>query len=249
VIQKNPILDTMADRSWLAPAKFADKEKACDLTAKKLINPINTNRLITFIVGSIALYAALYLSAVRFGWEYESKKYTDHYYQVLYLIILSSFIFTFGNFNNTLSYWFLLGMVAGGFGIAYLGTLPGFNFSTGSITSLSGTPLYTVVGISAVLLYLAYQTYKYYKKCGMTKLFFILFLTPVAILAAGLLLARLDSSSVEVHLHHWQWALVFVFFARFPGVPWQSFLTGLFVGIVIDGIARYGPDPLFNPVP
>jgi len=235
-------------KTWLAPATFAAKERACDLSAKKLINPINIRRWLTFVVSALVLYSALYAAAVRFDWEYDSKKYTDHYYQVLYLIILASFIFTFGNFNNTLSYWFLLGMIVGGFGIAYLGTLPGFNFSTGSISSLSGGPLFTVIGITAALLFGAYLTYLYYKKCGMENLFFILFFTPIAILALGLLLARLDSSSVEVHLHHWQWALVFVFFARFPGVPWQSFLTGLFVGIVIDGIARYGPDPLFIPV-
>jgi hypothetical protein len=236
-------------KSWLAPASYPDKERACDLSAKRLINPIYIRRWLTFTVTAIVLYSLIYLAAVKFDWERDSKKYTDHYYQVLYLIILGSFIFTFGNFNNTLSIWFLSGMVIGGFGIAYLGTLPGFNFSTGSLTSLSGIPLLVTVGIAAVLSFGAYLTYNYYKKCGMTNLFFILFFTPIAILAAGLLLVRLDGSSVEIHLHHWQWALVFVFFARFPGVPWQSLLTGIFVGIVIDGISRYGPDPLFNPVP
>jgi hypothetical protein len=231
----------------MAPAILTDKEKACDMTAKNLINPIETKRWVTFIISVVVLYVALYGAAVRFDWEHDSKKYSDHYYQLLYLIILSSFIFTLGNFNNTLSFWFILGMIIGGFGIAYLGTFPGFNFSTGSISSLSGTPLYTVIGISLVLLYLAFLTYRHYSKCGMENLFYILFFAPIAILGVGLLLARLDSSSVDIHLHHWQWALLFVFFARFPGIPWQSLLTGIFVGIIVDGIARYGPDPLFVP--
>jgi hypothetical protein len=82
----------------------------------------------------------------------------------------------------------------------------------------------------------------------MTNIFLILLFVPIVILALGLVLARAESSTVEVHLHHWQWALLFVFFARFPGIPWQSLLTGIFVGIVVNGIGIYGPDPLFKPV-
>lgn len=243
-------MDTVAAerKSWLAPPTYPDKERACDLTAKRLVNPIYIKRWIAFTTISVALYSALYLAAVSLDWERDNKKYTDHYYQVLYLIILGSFLFTFGNFNNTFSFWFIIGMIIGGFGIAYIGSLPGFNFSTGSLTSLSGTPLIATVAIASILIYGAYLTFNHYKKCGMTKLFFTLFFVPIAVLAVGLLLTRFDGSSVEIHLHHWQWALLFVFFARFPGVPWQSVLTGIFVGIVIDGIARYGPDPLFNPV-
>lgn len=127
-------------------------------------------------------------------------------------------------------------------------TLPGFQFSTGSLTGLTGVPLITVIGFAALFLAGAYLTFRYYQKCGMTNIFGILAGIPIVILVLGIILARTESETVDLHLHHWQWALLFVFFARFPGIPWQSFLTGVFVGIVIDGIGRYGPDPLFEPI-
>lgn len=235
-------------KTWFAPAKYSEEEISCDLSAKRLFNPVQPRRWGAFILSSVALYALLYGIASLWNWQHEPKKLTDHYYQLLYLVLLANFLFFFGNFNNTFSYWFPIGMLVGGLGIAYMGTLPGFSFSTGSLTSLSGTPLFTVMLVAGVLLYMAYRTFKHYQSCGMQNIFYILFFAPLAILAVGYLLAKLDSKSVEVHLHHWQWALLFVFFARYPGIPWQSFLSGFFVGIVIDGIARWGPDPLFEPI-
>jgi len=234
------------DDSWLAEPTLP--KGVCDPSARKLFNPVSPKRWVTFITAVVALYVLLYGSASYFDWERDIKKPTDHYYQLIYVIILSNFIFYFGNINNTLSYWFLIGMLLGGFGIALLGTLPGFQFSTGSLTELRGIPLVTVLAFSVLFLVGAYFTFKYYQKCEMTKLFLLFLVVPVVILVLGYILASFEGDSVEIHLHHWQWALLFVFFARFPGIPWQSLLTGAFVGIVIDGIGRYGPDPLFEPV-
>jgi hypothetical protein len=232
--------------TWFAPSRLP--KDVCDETARRFFNPVEPARWGAFIGAVTALYIALYGAASLFGWEKDEKKPSDHYYQLLYVLILSHFLFYFGNFNNTFSPWFLAGMFAGGFGIALIGTIPGFQFSTGSVTSLTGIPLLTVVTFGILLVAAGYFTFKHYQKCGMTSMFFILLFVPIAILALGLIIARTETSTIDVHLHHWQWALLFVFFARFPGVPWQSFLTGVFVGIVIDGIGRYGPDPLFEPV-
>jgi hypothetical protein len=232
--------------TWLAPSVLP--KDTCDTTAKNLFNKVEPQRWLAFIGAVIALYIFLYGSASLFDWERDVKPPTDHYYQLLYIVILSHFLFYFGNFNNTLSIWFLVGMFVGGFGIALIGTIPGFQFSTGSLVDLTGVPLFTVLAFATLFIAGAYLTFKYYQKCEMTNIFLILLGIPIVILALGLVLARAESSTVEVHLHHWQWALLFVFFARFPGIPWQSFLTGAFVGIVVDGIARYGPDPLFEPV-
>lgn len=232
--------------SWLAPSTLP--KDTCDLSAKNFFNPVIPRRWAAFIGAVVALYISLYGAASLFDWERDIKKPTDHYYQLLYIIILSHFLFYFGNFNNTFSQWFLLGMFVGGFGIALIGTLPGFQFSTGSLTGLTGVPLFTVLAFTALFLAGAYLTFRYYQKCDMVNIFAILTLVPIAILVIGLLFARRESDTVEIHLHHWQWALLFVFFARFPGIPWQSFLTGAFVGIVVDGIGRYGPDPLFEPI-
>lgn len=241
-------METGKGTTWFAPAKFADNEKICDASAKNFFNPIEGKRWVAFMGTIILLYLSLYGTSRLFTWESDEKPLSDHYYQLLYLVILSHFLFTFGNFQNTFSTWFVLGLFVGAFGICILGAVPGFQFSTGSLTSLSGVPLFTVLGIAAVIIYFFYRTFNYYRKCGMTNMFAVFLLIPIAILALGLLIARTESSTVEVHLHHWQWALLFVFYARFPGIPWQSFLSGLFVGIVVDGIARYGPDPLFIPV-
>lgn len=231
-------------KTWFAPATL-DKSKLCDLSAKRLINPIYIRRWLIFIFLSIALYVSIYITASKLNWEHdENKKLTDHYYQSIFLVILGTFLFTLGNYNNTFSFLFPIGMIVGGFGIAYLGTLPGFNFSTNSLTKLSGVPLVTVIAISMILLFFAFQTYDRYRKCNMTPMFYTLFFLPVLVLFTGIIIASVENTNV--HLHHWQWALAFTLFARFPGKPLQSFLTGLFVGIVIDGISRYGPDPMFN---
>lgn len=232
--------------TWFAPSVLP--KDTCDVSAKNLFNPVTPKRWAAFITAVVALYVALYGSASLFDWERDIKKPTDHYYQLLYIIILGHFLFYFGNFNNTFSIWFLVGMFVGGFGIALIGTLPGFQFSTGSLSELTGVPLITVIGFAALFLAGAYLTFRYYQKCGMTNIFGILAGIPIVILVLGIILARTESETVDLHLHHWQWALLFVFFARFPGIPWQSFLTGVFVGIVIDGIGRYGPDPLFEPI-
>lgn len=232
--------------SWLAEPTLPPN--TCDKSAKRLFNPVDPKRWTTFIIATIALYILLYASASLFDWERDVKRPTAHFYQLLYVIILANFIFYFGNINNTLSYYFLIGMLVGGFGIAFLGTLPGFQFSTGSLFELRGVPLFTVLAFTVLAVAGIYFTFRHYRKCEMTNIFLILFLVPIAILALGYFLASMESDTVEVHLHHWQWALLFVFFARFPGTPWQSLLTGVFVGIVIDGIGRYGPDPLFEPI-
>ena len=239
----------MSDKGLLAKASFNEDEKVCDLTARKFFNVVKVDRWLTFTAVAVLLYIALYSVASRFNWEHDTKLISDHYYQVLYLIILGTFIYSLGNFNNTFSYWFILGMVIGGFGIAILGQLPGFNFSFGSLASITGVPLITTLGIVAAVSYLAYLTWKKYKACNMQQMFWVFLGVPIALIVIAFILARVDSASVEIHLHHWQWALALVFFARYPGIPLQSFLAGLFVGIVIDGISRYGPDPLFEPIP
>lgn len=231
--------------SWLADPTLAPN--ACDKTSRRLFNEVEPKRWVSFIAATTALYGLLYGAANLFNWEKDNKSGSDHYYQLLYVIILANFIFYFGNINNTISYWLLIGMLVGGFGIALIGSLPGFQFSTGSLANIRGIPLLTVVSISVLVLVGIFLTFRYYQKCGMTNLFLILFFVPIVILAISYLLSAIEGPTVEIHLHHWQWALLFVFFARFPGIPWQSFLTGAFVGIIIDGIGRYGPDPLFVP--
>lgn len=234
--------------SFLAKAKYDEKDFSCDLSSRRLINPIQGTRLVAFLVTSFVAYSLLYWVASVFQWEKDDKKITDHYYHVLYLIILSYFIFSFANVNNTFSIYYILGMFVGGFTIAILGQLPGFGFSFGSLGSISGLPLATVLGLAGLIGYLAFLTWKKYKSCGSQMLFWVFLGVPIALVVLAFIFARIDSSTVEVHLHHWQWALALVFFARFPGVPLQSFLAGLFTGIMIDGIARYGPDPIFEPV-
>ena len=234
--------------SFLAKAKYDETDFSCDLSAKRLINPIQGNRLLAFLITTISIYSLLYLAASAFDWERDSKKITDHYYHVLYLIILSYFVFSFANVNNTFSIYYILGMFVGGFTIAILGQLPGFGFSFGSLGSISGVPLITVIGLAGLLGYFAFLTWKKYNVCRSQRLFWLFLGAPIALVILAFLFARIDSSSVEIHLHHWQWALALVFFARFPGVPLQSFLAGLFTGIMIDGIARYGPDPIFEPI-
>lgn len=235
-------------KTWLAEPSFKDKEGACDLTAKNFINHIEGRRWITFTVLTLSVYFFIYGTSTLFHWERDVKTVSKHYYDVLYLILLGSFLFTFGNFNNTLSYWFILGTILGAFTIAAIGQIPGFQFSTGSLSSLSGIPLFTVAFFGLLFSTGLYFTFRYYQKCGLTTMFWTFLLVPIAILALGYWFAKIDSATVEFHLHHWQWAILFVFFARFPGVPWQSFLTGVFVGIIVDGISRYGPDTLFPPV-
>lgn len=220
----------------------------CDFSSRKLFNPTDTRTWVAFIGSVFAVYVTLYSVASLFNWEKDNKLISEHYYHVLYTILLASFIYQLGNFNNTFTTWFVLGMFIGGLGIAAIGQLPGFQFSIGSIGNLTGLPLFTVIFFAALAAIGVYMTFQYYRKCNMTSLFLILFLGPILILALGYLLSRIDSDKVEFRLHHWQWALLFVFFARFPGVPWQSFLTGVFVGIIIDGISRYGPDTLFTPI-
>jgi hypothetical protein len=236
---------TIIHMNWFAPSVLP--KDTCDLTAKQLFNTVDPKRWVSFTLSVIALYIVIYTVASLFDWERDIKKPTAHFYQLLYIILLTNFLFYFGNFNNTFSTWFLAGMFIGGLGIALIGTIPGFQFSTGSLTSLTGVPLFTVLAFAGLFIAGAYFTFKYYQKCNMTNIFFILLFVPIAILILGLGLAALESSEIDVHLHHWQWAILFVFFARFPGIPWQSLLTGIFVGIIIDGISRYGPDPLFEP--
>jgi len=234
--------------SWFAPPKLDLEGKACDPTARKFINKIEPKRWIAFTVTILFLYISLYLVSSVFTWEKDDKKISKHYYDGLYTILLGTFLFLFGNFNNTFSYWFAIGIILGGFTIAIIGQLPGFQFSTGSLTSLTGVPLLVVSVFGLALVGSLIFTFLYYRKCELTPMFWAFLLIPIAILVLGYLCYTVDSDSVEFHLHHWQWAILFVFFARFPGIPWQSFLTGVFVGIIVDGISRYGPDTLFPPV-
>jgi hypothetical protein len=51
---------------------------------------------------------------------------------------------------------------------------------------------------------------------------------------------------VDTHLHHYQWALLLACFCRFPQDRTSAVCQALLVGWMINGLALYGPDPLWT---
>lgn len=223
--------------------------KSCDKSVRKWVGGFTPKRYVAFVVTIVFLYTLIYLVAQGMGWEHDDKKLSDHYTHVIIMGIFATVVYLFGNYNNTFSLETIIGMFIGCFGIAYLGSLPGFNFSFQSLSQIGIIPKITIGVIALLFLIVLFVTYRMYKRCDFTKFYWIFMSIPFIILAFAYLVAFMDNEAgetVQVHLHHWQWAIPFLFLMRFPGSKIQALATGAFFGIFIDGIARYGSDPLFN---
>lgn len=61
----------------------------------------------------------------------------------------------------------------------------------------------------------------------------------------SLLCLAIFQGMVRVHVHHWISAYILVALSRFSARP-SRFFHAVFLGVFIEGIGLYGPDPLFE---
>jgi len=229
-------------------------KKYCEVSVKKLAYMFDTKKYAMFIVFLFVLYFSVYFTARRLKWESDKKDATKHYEDIITLLLFGTVIFTFSNMSFTFNYITIIGMFIGSFGIAYLGQLPGFNFSVQNITTISRIPMITVIALASILAVAAYTTFSKYTKCNYLPYFWFFFLLPVAIVGSSYAVfyyqdkqnKKENKKPPVLHLHHWQWSIPLIFLFRFPNDIVSSFLSGILIGIFTDGIARYGPDSIFS---
>ena len=233
------------------------EKKYCENSVRKLAYGFNTKKYSLFMLIVLVLYTTLYSASKRLGWEHEEKQYTHHYEHIVVLLAFSTIIYTFANMSNTFNMYTLIGMILGSYGIAYIGSLPGFNFSMQSVDRISKIPMATVLSFVTILAASTIFTYKKYAQCEFKTYFWIFLLAPIFILAASYitLYYQLKQESkkpeqerrkVELHLHHWQWSIPLIFLFRFPNDTVSSLLSGVLFGIFADGVIRYGPDSIYS---
>jgi hypothetical protein len=187
------------------------------------------------------MYLASYNVAKFYKWEYNEKTYTEHYFELFFLMLFTTVLYLFGNYENTFSKYTFIGVIVGCFAIAYIGNLPGFQFNAMSIFHLEGAAQAVVTTLLGLMAAFFIFTFFEYRKCDMTSMYFVWTIIPIALFSLSMWASKLDHQ--DIYVHHWQWATLLLLFSRFPDRPLLNFGTGAFMGIMIDGISRYGPAP------
>jgi len=227
----------------------------CDYSVNVFSPQIPFMKYALFVLLIVGLYTANYQLALHMNkknsrWEINKKPSTQHYWDLFMAISFSTVVFAFSNMVNTFNLFTILGMVLGTFGMAFLGSLPGFQFSLRGTTSAGAIPL-VVVSIFLMLLFISIGfTAKRYVDCHMTMKLATYLLAPILFLAStfGAYMYQTkkeDDKSVTYHLHHWFIVLPLVLFFRLPHHFLSSFTSGVLLGIFIDGVSRYGPSSVY----
>lgn len=227
----------------------------CDYSVNVFAPQIPFMKYMIFIVLIIGLYTAnyqlaLYMNKKNSRWEINKKPSTQHYWDLFMTISFSTVVYAFSNMVNTFNLFTVLGMVLGTFGIAFIDSLPGFQFSLRGVPSADPIPL-AVISIFLILLFVSIGfTTKRYIDCKMTKNLLIYMITPILFLVSTLgayiyQTKKEGDKSVTYHLHHWFVVLPLILFFRLPHHALSSFTSGVLLGIFIDGVSRYGPSSVY----
>jgi len=234
--------DTTTDTSTQSSEK-------CSISVRQFSQRIYPTKFSMFLLILVTVYLSDYAFARRMKWESRKKSITQHYADIFIMCMFGTVIYSFSNMSNTFSIYTILGMFIGSFGISWLGSLPGFNFDLEGLRYAAKTPLTVVFVIFTVLLASAILTINQYRKCNMMPAFFIFLSIPVLIVGLSFILAKYQNKKGEqttFHLHHWQWSIPLIFMFRFPNDITSSLVSGIFLGIFVDGISRYGPDSIYS---
>lgn len=128
----------------------------------------------------------------------------------------------------------------------YLGRLLKVNFSL-TVSDLSNLDFRSMIVFGvAIVVFLLLGGYHLYisKQTGIFLQYFAAFLGVVSIIT---LFTILFYSGHYLHLHHYFFALIFMFFTRFSTIISQG-TQGLLLGIYVEGVSRWGMDTLWNPI-
>jgi uncharacterized membrane protein YiaA len=209
-----------------------------------------------FLVFQIALfgvYGLVRLAGRSGNWSQNEKSNIQHVSDVIATWVYATVPFVFGNYAHTFSEVTGVGMVLGALGFGYVTNMKAFRRSLQTVDSWPKevviTGLALVVGIFALLVYL----WKVCRQTPESREFFIA-MVAVAIGFSFLVYSGYKQSSKSererLHLHHFQifWALSFL--TRY-NTNISRFFGGVFLGIFVEGISAYSPDPLLDvePVP
>jgi hypothetical protein len=171
------------------------------------------------------------------------KKASEYYNDVVTLFVFCSIVFVFSNMTNTFNIFTILGITVGTFVSYFLFLLPGFENGIRSIETIKPAPIISL-SIFMLLLIVSFGfTTVHYVNCGAGLNMTIYITIPILFIISTMLVYF---SNREIDMNVQFLVLPLALFFRIPNHKLSSFMSGLFIGIFIDGISQNDKQSIFK---
>lgn len=100
---------------------------------------------------------------------------------------------------------------------------------------------FILAGIIILVYFSAYDIIFYFNKSGVLKFYLIALFLLIAFFVAMISILGIE----KVHLHHYVFAMVLIFFTCYPE-KYIRMLNGIGTGMLLDGGSSFGWDPVFT---
>lgn len=201
-----------------------------------------TDKYIYFIVILIINYSLIRTFNLLFQWENRIKKFENHLQDIFSLLIYGTLLFTYGNYAETFDWWTIMSIFIVELIFSSITNINVFKTSLASIKTwnvetwiVSSILFFIIIVIGLYILWLS-------KKCANIRIFFVFLLIPLCLLS---LIFCFKSETITIHIHHWQIFWLLAFFTQYNNI-FIKIVSGLCIGIFIQGISTYGPDTIFE---
>lgn len=210
----------------------------------KYIVNFDIKKYIFFMITLIVTYVCYVFLAKEANWEHREKSIAVNIDVVNQMILFGTVVFVFGNYSETFS---ILSASFIPISAVVFGALAELPFMKTSLAGYKNWSIsaWAVFGSAfiAIILSAGYIIYNS-NKCGNYTT--PVAITPAIILIIMIILVILTKNKKEIsHPHHYQIGYVLAFMTRFNS-PLSKILSGVFLGIFVQGMAMYGPDSIVS---
>lgn len=209
-------------------------------------------KFISFLIINVLLYIIYYTIALKLKWEVEVKTISKHYSNITNLVLLSTVLYIFGNYNETWDYMMVFFTFISMFIYGYIGELSFMknSISINDISRLNNNS--KIVYISTLVLIIIVSLY--HIKLGydqsITKIYvpsFMIILIIYLLIPYYIYVNREKGSNITFHPHHWLVAWILALFTRF-NTPFSKIFGAICIGVFIQGSSAYNNSGFFGSI-
>ena len=214
-----------------------------DISGKEFRLQLYLGRYVIFILSNILIYLSYYKLAKDWNWELQIKTNSVHYRNITNLILLSTTIYVFGNYDNRWDWMMFFVTFASALGFGYLAEQPFLKTSVSAddIKKWSIKTKSFFIGVFALIFALAIYHIKlaFDKKIAMV---YLIMFGLVMFVYLGLpYFIQKQENGVAYHPHHWTIFWILAIFTRFNTII-SKVCAGICLGIYIQGSSMYNND-------
>ena len=215
----------------------------------KINNKFNQEKFITFLLSIIILYIIYYIIASKLHWEIQIKTLSQHYQNITNLILLSTILYVFGNYNETWNFMMLFISFISMFVYGYIGE---FSFLKNSISitdinrlNNNAKIVYTTTFLIIIIISFYHIKLSYNENIMKTYIFSFLIIIITYLIIPYYIYK--NEKDITFHPHHWLIVWILALFTRFD--TFFSKLCGaICIGIFIQGSSAFNNSNFFGSI-